>query len=141
MEKITAILDRKKTLFNKISPASSVNDALCRMTSRHMECLIVIDEEENFLGLLTEHEIATQTLCANQSLAKTRVREIMNSRLPFADISDTVEHCMGLMKQFHTRYIPVFEDRDFRGIISSDDILQEIFMSVQNAPMGKRELA
>ena len=67
----------------------------------------------------------------------------MNTRIPFADVNNTVEHCMRLMKQYNTRYLPVFEGFNFRGIISSDDILEEavynragIFDEVAEETMG-----
>ena len=49
----------------------------------------------------------------------------MNTALPMATIDDSVERCMRLMRQFNVRYMPVFEDRTFKGLISVDDILQE----------------
>jgi CBS domain-containing protein len=125
MEKVTTILDRKQTHFNRISPLCSISDALSRMSSQNMEYLIVVNEEDNFLGLLTEHDIARKTIFAKKPIDKMNVKEVMNTRVPFADVNDTVEHCMRLMKQYNTRYLPVFEGFGFRGIVSSDDILEE----------------
>jgi len=126
MEKVTTILDRKQTHFNKISPDCSISEALYRMSSqKNMEYLIVVDNDENFLGLLTEHDVARKTLLTRLPIENTSVQEIMNTRLPFADVEDTVEHCMRLMKRYNTRYLPVFEGFNFRGIISNEDILEE----------------
>jgi CBS domain-containing protein len=125
MEKVTEILARKQLHFKKISPVCSISDALCRMSSQHTDYLIVMDDNENFLGLLTEHDIASKTIFANQSLTKTRVNEMMDTRLPVADVDDTVEECMKLMKRYHVRYLPVFNDLNFIGIVSTDDILEE----------------
>jgi len=125
MENVTTILARKQAHFNKISPNCSVSDALCRMSGQHTEYLIVLDDDENFLGILTEHEIATKTIFTNHSISKTTVKEIMNTNLPVADAGHTVEGCMQLMRRFNVRYIPVFDNLNFLGVISTDDILQE----------------
>lgn len=125
MENVTTILARKQAHFNKISPNCSVSDALCRMSCQHTEYLIVLDDDENFLGLLTEHEIATKTIFTNHSIAKTKVNEIMNTNWPVADAGDTVEGCMRLMRRFNVRYLPIFENLNFLGVISTDDILEE----------------
>ena len=125
MEKVTEILARKQTHFKKISPTCSISDALCRMSSQDTDYLIVMDDNENFLGLLTEHDVATKTIFANRPLAKTGVNEMMNTRLPIADADDSVEHCMKVMRRYHVRYLPVFNHLIFLGIISSDDILEE----------------
>ena len=126
MEKITEILARQQPHFRKISPTCSVIDAMCRMSSQNTDYMIVMDDNDNFLGLLTEHDVAIKTIFANQPLAKTQVREMMNTRLPVADVDNTVEECMKLMRRYHVRYLPVFENLNFLGIVSSDDILEEV---------------
>jgi predicted transcriptional regulator len=53
----------------------------------------------------------------------------MNESLPVATTDDTVEMCMQLMRQHNVRYLPVFENFTFRGIVSSEDILEEAVKS------------
>ncbi|HJS53692.1 MAG TPA: CBS domain-containing protein, partial [Chitinophagaceae bacterium] len=60
-----------------------------------------------------------------KSLAKTTVGDVMNNKLPAATTDDTVERCMQLMRQHHVRYLPVFEIHSFRGIVSTEDIIEE----------------
>jgi len=129
MEKVTTILDKKQSHFNKISPASSLSEAFGRMSNQNMEYLSVIDDDERFLGLLTEHDIARKTFNSKRSLDEINVKEIMNTEVPFANIDDSIEYCILLMKQYHTHYLPVFESFSFRGIISSDDLLVEAIQS------------
>ena len=50
----------------------------------------------------------------------------MNTRLPVATTEDTVEKCMRRMKQHNVRFLPVFDGFDFKGIVSSDDIIHEV---------------
>ena len=123
MEKITSILAKKELHFHTVSPASSADTALSRMCHENVEYLIVM-ENENYVGLISEHDI-TKAVVTNKQLAKTKVSEIMNNRLPAATTDDTVERCMQLMRQHHVRYLPVFEIHSFRGIVSSEDILEE----------------
>ena len=125
MQKVGTIIDRKQNRFNKILPGASLSDALGLMNSRNDECLAVIDDKGLFSGLLTEHDIARKTSLSKRSLSDMLVADIMNTQFPFVDVNDTVEHCMQLMKRFHIRYLPVFDLRSFRGIISTDDILEE----------------
>ncbi|MFZ1312681.1 MAG: CBS domain-containing protein [Chitinophagaceae bacterium] len=125
MEKVTSILERKQFHFKKISPSCSISDALCRMSSHNTDYLIVMDDNDNFLGLLTEHDVASKTIFLKQPLAKASVNEMMNTRLPFADVDDTVEECMKAMKRYHVKYLPVFKNLVLMGIVSTDDILDE----------------
>lgn len=125
MEKVTEILSRKQHHFHKVSPGCSVSEALCRMSSQNTDYLIVLDDNENFLGLLTEHDIARRTIFGNKSFTTMEVSEIMNTRFPVADADDTVEQCMRAMKRYNVRYLPVFDNHSFLGIISTDDIVRE----------------
>lgn len=124
MEKITSILAKKEPHFHTVTPGSSADTALSRMCHENVDYLIVMDEGK-YVGLLTEHDIASKVVITNRLLTKTKVSDIMNKGLPAATTDDTVETCMQLMRQHHVRYLPVFEIHSFRGIISSEDILEE----------------
>lgn len=128
MEKVTEILAKKQPHFKRIAPACSIQDALSRMNSQGSDYLIVMDENEKFLGLLTEHDIFKKSLYGKKPFVKSTVDELMNTGLPVASYGDTVEQCMRLMKRHHVRYLPVFNNHDFMGVISADDILDEVVL-------------
>ena len=124
MEKITSILAKKELHFHTISCSSSADTALSRMCHENVDYLIVM-ENENYVGLITEHDITSKAVVRNKQLAKTKVSEVLNNQLPAATTDDTVERCMQIMRQHHVRYLPVFEDYAFRGIVSIEDIIEE----------------
>jgi signal-transduction protein with cAMP-binding, CBS, and nucleotidyltransferase domain len=125
MEKIASILSRKQSHFHNVPSSSLVSDALFKMSCQNIDYLVVLDENENFAGLLSEHDIATKVMYINKPLNKTRVSDVMNNRLPHATSVDTVEECMQMMQRHHIRFVPVFDDFNFVGVISSEDILSE----------------
>jgi CBS domain-containing protein len=129
MERITSILNRKQVHLHTVAANTFVTNALQQMRSENVDHLVVVNDEERFLGLLTDHDIATKIIFGGKSLSKTLVREIMNTRLPVVTTEDTVEKCMRTMKQHNVRFLPVFDGFDFKGIVSSDDIIYEV---VQN---------
>jgi len=126
MEKITSILDRKEAHFHTVSPECFITNALQQMHCENVDYLVVIDDEERFLGILSDHDIASKALFGGKSLNKTFVRDVMNNHLPVATTEDTVEKCMRTMRQHNVRFLPVFEGFNFRGVVSSDDIIHEI---------------
>ncbi len=125
MEKINQILSLQQPHFFNISPEASIADALCMMNTLNTEYLIVMDEKSKFLGLLTEKDIARKALFMNRSLSDTTVNDLMSTQWPFADVNSTVDECMTTMKAHHVKYIPVFENLEFVGVITADDILKE----------------
>lgn len=125
MEKLQQILSRQLPHFRHIDPGCSISDALCRMSTHNTGYLIVLDEKGDFLGLLTEREVARKVLFMNKPVKDTRVSEVMSTRMPFADVNDTVEDCIKTMKRFHIQVVPVFNNRTFIGIVTAEDILEE----------------
>src|SRR5436853_3706999 len=126
MERITLILERKGANLNTVSDESFVIDALQQMRSEDVDHLVVMNDNERFLGILTDRDIATKVIFGRKPLHKTVVREIMNTRLPVATTEDTVEKCMRTMRQHNVRFLPVFDGFDFKGVISSDDLMYEV---------------
>jgi CBS domain-containing protein len=125
MEKITNILSKKQPHFHTVSPSSSTGNALHQMCCENVDYLVVIDEDKRYIGLITEHDIASGVVVVNKQLGKIKVKDVMSKHLPVATTDDTVEKCMQLMQRHHVRYLPVFENFLFRGIVSSEDILEE----------------
>jgi CBS domain-containing protein len=132
MEKITSILNRREPHFHTVAPESSVTDALQQMSCENVDYLVVLNDDERFLGILSDHDIATKVIFGRKPLTKTSVRDIMNTRLPVATTEDTVEKCMRTMRQHNVRFLPVFEGFNFRGVVSSDDIIHEVVENRMN---------
>lgn len=128
MENILTILAKKQSHFNKVSPDTTIKDALGRLQNQYCDYLIVLDDNDNFLGLLTEHEIVTRLYFNSNIEEDTTVKQIMNNRFPVTDAACSIEDCMRMMRRFNVRYLPVFEDLHFVGIISTDDILHQAIL-------------
>jgi CBS domain-containing protein len=127
MERITLILERKGPHLHTVSCESPVTDALQQMRSENVDYLVVLNESDRFLGILTDHDIATKILLSGRKpFHKTTVREVMTTRLPVITTEDTVEKCMKIMRQHNVRFLPVFDGFDFRGVISTDDLIYEV---------------
>jgi CBS domain-containing protein len=126
MENITTILKRKEAHFHTVSPDRMISDALQQMHCENVDYLVVIDDSDRFLGILSDHDITSKVVFGRKSLQNSCVREVMNTSLPVATTDDTVEKCMRTMRQYNVRFVPVFDGFQFKGVISSDDIIHEI---------------
>ena len=58
MERIADVLRFKIPQFNTIAPNRTILDAMHQMRCEHVDYLIVMDDDERFIGILTEHDIA-----------------------------------------------------------------------------------
>ena len=124
MEKVTSILAKKHHSFHHVLPETSLRDALLRMNCENIDYLIVM-EADQFLGILSEHEITSKVMCNKKPVESLTIKEVMNTGFPLVAANDTVESCMRLMHHFNVHQLPVFDKFRFCGVISTDDILQE----------------
>jgi CBS domain-containing protein len=124
MEKIADVLARKYPQFNTVVPNCLVSDALYQMCSENVDFLIVL-ENDRFQGIITDHDIASKILFEGRPLNKISVREFMNRTLPVATSENSIEYCMQLMERYNVRHLAIFDQFEFRGVISFYDLMQE----------------
>lgn len=123
MEKIADVLGRKFPQFNTISPNHSVTNALYQMAAENIDYLIVMDDER-FMGIICSTDIANKVLLADKVLSKVKVCECSNIKLPVATLNDTIESGIELLQRHNAKYLAVYEGFDFKGIVTSYDLMQ-----------------
>jgi CBS domain-containing protein len=126
MEKIADVLARKYPQFNTVVMDCLVSDALYQMCSENVDYLIVL-ENDKFQGVITDHDIASKILFEDRPLNKIPVKEFMSRTLPVATPDNSFEYCMQLMERYNVRHLAIFDRFEFRGVVSSYDLMQEAF--------------
>ena len=124
MERVADVLDRKYPQFNTVSPNCLVSDALYQMACENVDYLIVM-EDDKFMGVLTDHDIAGKVLFDERPLKNIPVKEFMNRTLPVATSDVSLEQCMQLMERFNTKHLAVYDSFVFKGVVSSHDLMQQ----------------
>ena len=132
MEKIADVINPKFPQFNTIQFSQNVNDALSKMHCENVDYLIVMDENENFIGLLTEHDIASKVLFNPKDLNKRRISEFLNSNLPVVTMEDSVEYALQLLENYKSKYVAVYDQFDFKGILNIQDLVKVALSKRQN---------
>ena len=124
MERVNDLLARKYPQFNTVSADCLVSDALYQMCCENVDFLIVMDENK-FRGIITDHDIASKILFEDRPLNKIEVREFMNISLPVATPEASLQSCMQLMERFNARHVVIYDRFEFRGVISTYDLMKE----------------
>lgn len=130
MNLVKHILDRKGKNTISVSPDATVLDALKVMAENNIGSVVVMDGN-HFEGIMTERDYSRKIILKNRHSTDTLVKEIMSGDLPAVSLSDTVEHCMELLNSNNIRYLPVFENETFTGVISISDLIKETLLSQQ----------
>jgi len=102
----------------------SVSVAARRMHARNVGTLIVVDDDQRPLGLVTDRDLVVRVLAESRNASQTTVGDVM-SRLPHTVNEETpIEDAMGIMRDGPYRRLPVVgHDGRLVGILSLDDIL------------------
>ena len=124
MERVADVLGRKFPQFNTISPNHLVSDALYQMAAENVDFLIVLDDER-FTGIESSSDIANKVLLADKPLKQAKVCECTNRNLPVATLNDSVDYGMELLERYNTKYLAVYDHFDFKGVVTSYDLIQQ----------------
>ena len=101
-----------------------VRAAAQRMESRNVGSLVVIDEGERPMGILTDRDLALRVVAGGLDADATLVAQVMTPQPRTVSEETPIEDALGLMRSASVRRLPVV-DRKGRlvGVVSLDDIL------------------
>ena len=128
MRTVANILMSKPPAFNFVEPDAKVIEALQIMNSVNLSYLVVI-KEETFYGIFSERDYIRNVILKGLHSDTCAVKEVMSVSLPVIGMQDTVEQCMQLLNSHKTRYLVVFDDNNFKGVITLNDVLREALNS------------
>ncbi len=137
MRTVADILATKAPSFNIIDPDAKVITALQMMNSVNLSYLIVM-KDDVFHGIFSERDYSRNVILKGLHSDSCAVREVMSTSLPLIEPHDTVEKCMQLLNAHKTRYLLVFSDQEFKGVVTINDVLRE---AIANKEMIFDELA
>ncbi len=124
MRTVANILMNKPPAFNNIEGDSKVIEALQLMNSVNLSYLVVKNGEE-FAGIFSERDYSRNVILKGLHSNIATVKEVMNSTLPVVGMQDTVEYCMEMLNTHKTRYLVVFNNDEFKGVVTLNDVLRE----------------
>lgn len=111
-----------------IGPKAMVFDALAVMGQKEVGALVVKDDADKVVGIVSERDYARKVILKGKASKETAVEEIMT---PIADMfvvkpENTVEECMVIMTGKKVRHLPVFKNSEFVGVVSIGDVVKSI---------------
>jgi CBS domain-containing protein len=127
MKKVSDIFKRKGLSNITVTPDATVLEALKIMAEKNIGSVVVM-ENDAYLGLFTERDYARKVILHGKSSSDLKVGEIMSEYLPKVSPNNTVEECMEIMTNHNIRYIPVFQDDEYVGVISIIDVVKETML-------------
>ena len=119
--KVHKLLEKQKREAVTISPDATVYDALQLIANKEIGVLVVV-EKEKVVGILSKRNITRKMILKKKKSQKTRVRDIMTSKVIQTTPNQKVDKCLSLMTKNRFRHIPVLKKDRLVGILSIEDI-------------------
>ncbi len=119
------LLEEKGGALFCIKPEESVESAVGVMNDRHIGALLVLNDSEELVGVVSERDVLRRLKgrCEDRT-----VREIMTTRdkIVIAHEGDDVEYAMDMFTKNRIRHLPVFSESRLVGVVSIGDVVRAL---------------
>ena len=129
-ELVTQLLDEKNEGMEVVTPQTSIMDAVRRMNERQIGSVLVM-EGKRLAGIFTERDVLTRVVPQRLDPTKTPVAEVMTRQPVVIPPTTTVQEAMMVVTDTRRRHLPVVEDGQVLGMVSSGDLTRWVVKDQQ----------
>ncbi len=118
----TFVKDIMKTNVVSIDSSKSIKEAACMMDDSNVGC-VIITKDGNPVGILTERDFVKRISAKNKDLSSP-LSDVMSSPLTTINSDETVWEAAEKMKQNGIHKLPVIDNNNVSGIITTTDLVE-----------------
>lgn len=140
-QRIRSVMERKKLLM--APPETSVREAARRMARKKVSAVMVV-EHKRLVGIFTERDAVFRVMARGRDAQTTRLAEVMTPAPQTLAPDEPFGYALLVMHENGFRHIPVIENGELIGIVSSrnalDPDLEEFVSEAQRRKHIRRRL-
>ena len=121
---VHAILRNKGDSVVTIHPDATIDRAVSVLRRRGIGALVVSDNGESVVGILSERDIVDALARFGGDLLSVSVSEVMTSPVVTCEPGDSVAELMAEMTNRRIRHFPVLDNGRLIGIVSIGDLVK-----------------
>lgn len=121
--KVKEILDSKGSRVINCHEDNSVMEALAIFSANKIGSLLVVDSNEQILGILAPRDVLTCVLKNYDKVNEIKVKEVMTKELIVATPEDKVDYIQAIMTENRIRHVPILDQGELKGIVSIGDVV------------------
>ena len=107
-----------------VEAEATVRQAVDLMNMHEIGCLIVVDEEEKPVGILTERDLLRRVLVKRKDPVRVKVSQVMSKPLVTGTPHMDLEAAVRLMFKKKIKKLPVVEDGRLVGLVTLTDMVR-----------------
>ncbi|MFW2365218.1 MAG: CBS and ACT domain-containing protein [Desulforhopalus sp.] len=122
-----------------VSPDTSLVEAKALVAEKQIDHLLVVDDKKKLVGIVSDRDLkkywaspatSLSTHELNYLLQQVLVSMIMVKTVVTVPTSTTIERAALIMQQHHISALPVMEDDELVGIITSFDVVEVLLKAI-----------
>ena len=121
-----------KTKVITVSPSAPITEAALLMRDEDIGALIVVDDTEKPVGIMTDRDIVISALAENKDPGELIVEDIMTRQLHMVQEDTNVFDILRMLSRNSIRRVPVTRKGKLAGVISVDDIVVVLATELAN---------
>jgi len=124
-EPLSNLIEEPDTKIHSVSPYTSVVDCVRQMIEHKIGAMLVVDEGQ-LVGIFTERDCLTKVVGAWLDPKTTKVGEVMTKDPYCVSPATSLEEAMNIITTHRFRHLPVVENSEVLGIVSSGDLTHRL---------------
>lgn len=110
-----------------ITADKAICDCARQMRLEHVGSLVVVNDDQTPLGMITDRDIAIEVVARNLDPMKLTVRDVMTTPVVTAGPSESMVVALARMREFGVRRLPIVdEEGKLVGVISNSNLVEEL---------------
>lgn len=109
-----------------IKPDDTVKKCIDIMAERNIGALVVVDNEDKLVGIVSERDIIHSCLHKGLDIKAAKASDVVYTKVTELSSHDLVEKAMQVMTETKRRHILICENGEFIAILSIGDLLYHL---------------
>lgn len=130
MSNIKEVLDRKGSSVLMVPGATSVLDAIGKMSEANIGAIVIQDGDQP-TGIFTERDYLRKIALEGRASEDTPVSSVMSSPLITASSSESTRAAMETMTERRCRHLIIVDDNEMVGIVSLGDLVKHLLVEAE----------
>lgn len=114
-----------------VSPDDNIIDSAVKMVDAHVAALVVFDDNENLVGIVTERDMTHRVVAKGLDTRTATVSEIMTENPDTLSPDDFAMEALDKMQSRHFRHLPVMDGGKVINMVSIRDLFAAVKTSLE----------